>query len=127
MSIAAADAALEVEVGLAAPESGPRVLAPFGRRACAVVANEPLGHYRLVAVADDEGPAPLAGQFYMLALERGWNDGTSERPFLGRAFSVCRTRGARREFLIDDVGPGTRCLRRARTDEAMLVVGPLGI
>jgi hypothetical protein len=40
-----------------------RVLAPFGRRSCEVVANTATGGYRIVSAFDREGPEPLAGQF----------------------------------------------------------------
>jgi NAD(P)H-flavin reductase len=117
----------EVEVGLAAPEPGPRVQAPFGRRSCELHSNEAVGAYRLLAVEDPDGLAPLPGQFYMLAAAQGWGGGDGERPYLGRAFSVCRVRGARLEFLLEGIGPGTDRLARMTPGERMLLVGPLGI
>jgi dihydroorotate dehydrogenase electron transfer subunit len=117
----------EIEVGLAAPEQGPRVLAPFGRRRCRVSVNEGVGSYRLVGAEDPDGPAPLPGQFYMLAATRDWGDGAAQRPYLGRAFSVCRVRGGRRDFLVDDIGPGTGRLARLGPGEDLWLVGPLGI
>ena len=71
-----------------------QVVAPFGRRRCEVVSNEAAGLYRLVEAVDPEGPAPAAGQFYMLAAAHGWG-GEDGRPHLARAFSVCRVRGRR--------------------------------
>jgi dihydroorotate dehydrogenase electron transfer subunit len=127
MSRAEAASAAEIEIGLAAPEPGPRVLAPFGRRLCRVSANEPAGSYRLVGAEDPAGPTPLPGQFYMLAASEDWADGASQRPYLGRAFSVCRVRGRRRDFLVDDVGPGTSRLARLEPGEDLWLVGPLGI
>lgn len=118
--------ATELEPGLAAPEQGPRVLAPFGRRACRVTANEPIGPYALISVEDPEGPAPLPGQFYMLSSAARWGD-ASGRPHLGRAFSVCRVLGRRLDFLLDAIGPGTERLASAVPGEEMWVVGPLGI
>ncbi len=118
--------ATELEPGLSAPEHGPRALAPFGRRACRVVANERIGPYDLVAVEDESGPAPLAGQFYMLSAAAGWG-GASGRPHLGRAFSVCRARGRRLEFLLEAIGPGTARLGTLAEGEDAWVVGPLGI
>ena len=59
-----------------------RVLAPFGRRSCEVVANEATGGYRIVSALDREGPEPEAGQFYMLATE-AW--GGAERAALSAA------------------------------------------
>jgi dihydroorotate dehydrogenase electron transfer subunit len=117
----------ELEVGLAAAEPGPRVQAPFGRRSGLVSANEAVGAYRLLAVEDPDGPAPLPGQFYMLAAADGWGGGDGERPYLGRAFSVCRFRGSRLEFLLEGIGPGTDRLARMSAGERMLLVGPLGI
>ncbi len=62
------------------------------------------------------GPAPQPGQFYMLAASTRWGGGDGERPFLPRAFSVLRARGRptpaaiELQFLVEDVGPGTRRL-----------------
>jgi dihydroorotate dehydrogenase electron transfer subunit len=125
--VSAAGSAPEIEIGLAAPEPGPRVLAPFGRRRCRVEANEPVGAYRLVGVEDAGGPTPLPGQFYMLSAVTGWGGGEGQRPYLGRAFSVCRVRERRLEFLVDEIGPGTRRLAALRPGEELWLVGPLGI
>ena len=118
--------AIELEPGLAAPEHGPRTLAPFGRRAGHVTANERVGAYALVSVEDDEGPDPLPGQFYMLSSVAGWGD-AGGRPHLGRAFSVCRASARRLDFLLEAIGPGTARLAAARPGESMWLVGPLGI
>jgi len=117
---------VELEPGLSAPEQGPRTLAPFGRRLCRVVANERIGPYDLVAVEDESGPAPLAGQFYMLAAARAWG-GDGGRPHLGRAFSVCRARDGRLEFLLEAIGPGTERLGHMAPGDDAWLVGPLGI
>jgi len=108
-----------------------RVTAPFGRRATTVTAHERHGAYVVLRCADRAGPRPEAGQFYMLTAAARWGGGTSERPFLPRAFSVLRT--ARRDagalelqFLIEDVGPGTERLCELAPGDALLVVGPLG-
>jgi NAD(P)H-flavin reductase len=120
--------ALEVELGLAAAEPGPRTLAPFGRRLCRVTANDAAGLYRLVEADDPAGPSPLAGQFYMLARASGWGDDCeSGRPYLARAFSVCRLRGARLGFLVDAIGPGTERLATLAPGDGLWLVGPLGI
>jgi dihydroorotate dehydrogenase electron transfer subunit len=103
-----------------------RVTAPFGRRRCEVVSNEPAGMYRLVEAADPDGPTPLAGQFYMLAADRGWG-GEDGRPHLARAFSVCRVRGERLGFLVDAIGPGTARLAELEPGEGLWLVGPLGV
>jgi dihydroorotate dehydrogenase electron transfer subunit len=117
---------MEVEVGLAAANLGPRELAPFGRRVCEMAVNEEAGLYRLVEAADPSGPQPLAGQFYMLAAEASWGEDAG-RPYLPRAFSVCRVRGRRLGFLIDPIGPGTARLAALEPEEALWVMGPLGL
>jgi NAD(P)H-flavin reductase len=113
-------------VGLAAAEKGPRTIAPFGRRSCRVAAVEQIGPYDLVALEDEAGPAPQAGQFYMLSSATGWG-GASGRPHLGRAFSVCRALAGRLEFLLEAIGPGTERLGALTPGEDAWVVGPLGI
>jgi dihydroorotate dehydrogenase electron transfer subunit len=118
----------EIEAGLAVPERGPRELAPFGRRLCEVSENRAIGEYRLVQVDDPGGPTPHAGQFYMLTAAARWGDSSSGgRPYLPRAFSVCRVRGSRLEFLVDAIGPGTARLARLRPGEGLELVGPLGV
>jgi dihydroorotate dehydrogenase electron transfer subunit len=106
-----------------------RVLAPFRRRDCEVVANEATGGYRLLSALDRSGPAPQAGQFYMLTGER-WGGGEGERPYLPRAFSVAEAEaadgGVRLDFLLEAVGPGTDRLAELRPGEALRVTGPLG-
>jgi dihydroorotate dehydrogenase electron transfer subunit len=108
--------------------SGDRVLAPFGRRACEVLANQPTGGYRLISALDREGPEPEAGQFYMLAGERWGSE--SGRPYLPRAFSVAAASGEARgvglDFLLEAVGPGTSLLAGLAPGEALHVTGPLG-
>jgi len=110
-----------------------RVLAPFGRRLAPVEMVERHGAYVVVSCADAEGPVPAAGQFYMLSTETGWGGGEDERPFLPRAFSVMRARpgGGRGEavelqFLLEEVGPGTRRLAALQPGEPLGLVGPLG-
>ena len=117
---------VELEPGPAEPERGPRTEAPFGRRLCRVAGSEPIGSYVLLAVEDPAGPAPFPGQFYMLAAAQGWG-GDSGRPHLGRAFSVCRVRDGRLEFLLEAIGPGTERLAELRPGDGMWVGGPLGI
>jgi dihydroorotate dehydrogenase electron transfer subunit len=117
----------EIEPGLAAPEPGPRVTAPLGRRKCAIASNRAIGVYRLLAAEDPSGPAPLAGQFYMLAAAEGWGEGSSQRPYLARAFSVCRAGENVLEFLVDAIGPGTARLAALEPGGGLWVVGPLGV
>ncbi len=106
-----------------------RVIAPFGRRLCEVVGARSSGGYRVFTALDREGPEPAAGQFYMLAAERGWGEDEG-RPYLARAFSVAeadaRPDGVRLDFLAEDVGPGTARLCRLDPGEGLWLVGPLG-
>lgn len=85
----------------------------------------------MLRCADPDGPAPQPGQFYMLAASARWGGGESERPFLPRAFSVLRATpdpagGVELQFLIEDVGPGTKRLCELASGDGLLLVGPLG-
>jgi dihydroorotate dehydrogenase electron transfer subunit len=116
----------------AAAAAEPRTLAPPERRRSRVVANEPLGAYRLISAHDADGPTePRPGQFYMLAAAERWGGGGDERPYLPRAFSYARARpaprGVRLDFLLEAVGPGTERLAGLEPGEALALVGPLGI
>jgi dihydroorotate dehydrogenase electron transfer subunit len=101
-------------------------LAPFGRRLATVLGMEELGAYRVLRVADTDGPAPAAGQFAMLAAAERWGAGEDERPHLPRAFSYARHRDGEAHFLLEDVGPGTRRLCELRAGESLWTLGPLG-
>ncbi|MGH2950433.1 MAG: hypothetical protein ACRDKX_00100 [Solirubrobacterales bacterium] len=105
-----------------------RVLAPPGRRRCEVVANAASGGYRIFSALDRDGPAPDAGQFYMLATD-DWG-GASGRPYVPRAFSVAMaepgTEGVRLDFLCEAVGPGTERLDALAAGDALRLTGPLG-
>jgi dihydroorotate dehydrogenase electron transfer subunit len=105
-----------------------RTRAPFGRRAAPVLAREEHGAYVVLRCADERGPRPQAGQFYMLSAGSRWGGGEQERPFLPRAFSVLRAGSASDElqFLIEDVGPGTKRLCELGAGDRLLLVGPLG-
>jgi dihydroorotate dehydrogenase electron transfer subunit len=108
-----------------------RSLAPFGRRLAPVTAGERYGAYTVLRCDDRGGPAPGPGQFYMLAGSAGWGGGESERPFLPRAFSVLRATpdsagGVELQFLVEDVGPGTKRLCELGPGDGLLLVGPLG-
>ena len=103
-----------------------RTLAPFGRRRATVTRSRAVGAYRLFACRDPAGPAPRPGQFYMLASARRWGGGDAERPYLPRAFSYLRHAGDELEFLLEDVGPGTRRLAELRPGDELCLVGPLG-
>jgi NAD(P)H-flavin reductase len=100
--------------------------APFGRRAALVQERRTVGRYVVLGVPD---PAARAepGQFYMLAAAERWGGGEDERPHFGRAVSVMRVaEGGLVEFLLEDVGPGTRRLCELEPGEGILLVGPLG-
>ena len=105
----------------------PRTLAPFGRRTLTIAERRVVGAYVVLAAEDPEGPAPRAGQFYMLAAAQRWGGGAEERPFLPRAFSVLRARDDRLEFMLEAVGPGTERLCELEPGDGLHVTGPLGI
>jgi NAD(P)H-flavin reductase len=101
--------------------------APLGRRAVSVTGHRRLGAYDVLTVSDPEGPLPAAGQFYMLAAVERWGGGEDERPFIPRAFSVLRAGGDRTiQFMLEDVGPGTRRLAELRAADALWIAGPFG-
>jgi NAD(P)H-flavin reductase len=103
--------------------------APWGRRLCEVIENRASGGYRVFSLLDSEGPAPLPGQFYMLAAESRWAE-EGDRPFLPRALSVAATAPlddvVRLDFLIEGIGPGTNRLCDLEVGEQVWVNGPLG-
>jgi NAD(P)H-flavin reductase len=103
--------------------------APLGRRLCEVTENRASGGYRVFSIRDEEAPVPEAGQFYMLAAERRWEE-RGGRPFLPRALSVADTEpqggGGRLDFLLEAVGPGTERLCALEPGERVWVNGPLG-
>jgi NAD(P)H-flavin reductase len=103
------------------------VTAPLGRRLVDVTSHRYTGAYDVLTCADPDGPAPGPGQFYMLAAAEGWGGGEDERPFLPRAFSVLRApEDGVLEFLLEDVGPGTRRLCELREGDGLWLLGPLG-
>jgi NAD(P)H-flavin reductase len=104
-----------------------RTLAPVGRRLAEVTAHRRVGAYDVVSCDDPDGPAPDPGQFYMLAAAECWGGGDDERPFLPRAFSVLRRHeDGTLDFLLEDVGPGTRRLCALRPGDGLWLLGPLG-
>jgi dihydroorotate dehydrogenase electron transfer subunit len=111
--------------------------APFGRRLLTVTGVDQLGAYRVLRAADPDGgqaasaqpghaPAPEPGQFAMLAAAERWGGGDHERPYLPRAFSYARHSDGESQFLLEDVGPGTRRLCELRAGEGLWALGPLG-
>lgn len=104
-----------------------RTLAPLGRRRVTVTGVEDVGAYRVLRVADPDGPVPGAGQFYMLAAVERWGGGEDERPYLPRAFSFLRAApGGELSFMLEDVGPGTRRLAALAAGDGLWLTGPLG-
>jgi NAD(P)H-flavin reductase len=108
-----------------------RVAAPLGARVVPVARRSRYGAYVVLECADPDGPRPQPGQFYMLMAAERWGGGAAERPWLPRAFSVLRaaTDGADAvslQFLVEDVGPGTRRLCELAPPEGLSLVGPLG-
>jgi dihydroorotate dehydrogenase electron transfer subunit len=100
--------------------------APLGRRLLTVLGVEELGAYRVLRVADVETPEPRPGQFAMIAATERWGGGEEERPYLARAFSIARRRVGESQFLLEDVGPGTRRLCELREGDGLWALGPLG-
>jgi NAD(P)H-flavin reductase len=100
--------------------------APFGRRHVPLLSRRSIGPY-LVLGTRDELARPEPGQFYMLAAAERWGGGKDERPFLGRAISVMRAgEDGSVEFLLEDVGPGTKRLCELDAGDGLLMVGPFG-
>lgn len=101
-------------------------LAHLGRRLLSVTGMDELGPYRVLRVADPDGPAPDPGQFAMLATAERWGGGSDERPYLARAFSVARVIDGESHYLLEDVGPGTHRLCELQDGDGLWVLGPLG-
>jgi NAD(P)H-flavin reductase len=100
--------------------------APFGRRTTVLLARRTVGAYVVFAVRDDDARAQ-PGQFYMLAAAERWGGGEGERPFLARAVSIMRaSEDGIVEFLLEDVGPGTRRLCELVEGDRLLLSGPFG-
>jgi dihydroorotate dehydrogenase electron transfer subunit len=101
-------------------------ITPLARRRLAVTGSEELGAYRVLRVADPDGPPPHPGQFTMLAAAQRWGGGEDERPYLPRALSVARHADGESHYLLEDVGPGTRRLCELAGGDEVLALGPLG-
>jgi dihydroorotate dehydrogenase electron transfer subunit len=82
-----------------------------------VVANEPVGPYRLVRLARGGVDPGVPGQFFMV-----------EAPgrLLPRPFSLCLAPRGELAFLVDAVGPGTRAIAAVEPGDGLHVLGPLG-
>jgi dihydroorotate dehydrogenase electron transfer subunit len=112
--------------GVECPVVRGRTTAPFGRRLLTVAGSDELGAYRVLRVADPDGPVPEPGQFAMIATAERWGGGQDERPYLPRAFSYARHSRGESHFLLEDVGPGSRRLCDLRAGDGLWVLGPLG-
>jgi NAD(P)H-flavin reductase len=100
--------------------------APFGARRIELRSRREIGPY-VVLGAVDERTRAQPGQFYMLASAERWGGGDRERPYLGRAVSVMAVADdGSIEFLLHDVGPGTKRLCELVLGDGLLIVGPLG-
>jgi NAD(P)H-flavin reductase len=112
-----------------ATAGGDRVRAPLGVRQVPITAHERHGAYHVLRCADEHGPRPRAGQFYMLAAAQRWGGGAGQRPFVPRAFSVLRAPADTLElhFMLDEVGPGTERLCELQAGAPLSILGPLGI
>jgi dihydroorotate dehydrogenase electron transfer subunit len=109
------------------PISDRSTAASFGRRLLTVTGIDELGAYRVLRVADPDGPAPRSGQFAMLAASERWGGGEDERPYLARAFSIARWAEGEAHYLLEDVGPGTKRLCELSAGDGLWVLGPLGV
>jgi NAD(P)H-flavin reductase len=91
-----------------------------------VTAVRELGAYTVLHAAAPAGEQPAPGQFAMLSCAEHWGGGSDERPYLARAFSIARVAAGEWQFLLEDVGPGTRRLADLTPGETLLALGPLG-
>ena len=70
--------------------------------------------------------APLGRRRVEITAAERWGGGADERPYLPRAFSYLRARAGELEFLLEEVGPGTRRLAELRPGDGLWLLGPLG-
>ena len=98
----------------------------FGRRDVALLSHRSLGRYVVLGCVD-QAPRARPGQFYMLATAERWGGGVGQRPYLARAVSVMAVGdGGLVEFLLEDVGPGTKRLCELEVGGGLELLGPLG-
>jgi len=75
----------------------------------------------LIEVVTREAFAPIeAGRFFMLRRADGVG------PAIPRPFSLYKQKGARLEFMVKVIGPGTRALAAAAVGSELRLIGPLG-
>lgn len=105
--------------------------ASYGRRSVTVADRTTLGPYTRLTLRDPLGEVAAPGRFYMLAARERWGGGEDERPYLPRALSPLRCdavdgNGVEVEFVLHDVGPGTRRLGELAPGDGAWLLGPLG-
>ncbi len=115
-----------MSAGLASPAADSRPQAPFGTRDLPLTRLAQLGPYSVLTVLDEPGPAPLAGQFYMLSAAERWGGGSEQRPYLPRAMSVARDGNGELDFMLEVVGPGTARLCELVVGDKLRLLGPFG-
>lgn len=76
----------------------------------------------VLTIAAHQPHAVLPFQFHMLSVPED-----PAFPFLPRPFSVYDARPGELDFLLKEVGPGTRSLARLRPGDALTSAGPLGL
>ncbi len=100
--------------------------APFGRRIGVLASRRVVGRYVVLGTADRAGGGGSRPVLHAGGGER-WGGGAAERPFLARAVSVMRVgEGGLVEFLLEDVGPGTKRLCELTVGDGLPLVGPFG-
>ncbi|HUX38058.1 MAG TPA: dihydroorotate dehydrogenase electron transfer subunit [Rectinemataceae bacterium] len=85
----------------------------------AVLSTRPLGEGIFELVASWQGPAPEAGQFFMMRAARS-------SLLLGRPISVFDAKEGSLAFVIAQRGEGTRELGELRPGDGLMLEGPLG-
>jgi NAD(P)H-flavin reductase len=94
-------------------------LSPKQHRVCSLLANTAVNGEIFRLDLEWPGPAPAAGQFFMLRARRGAS-------FLGRPLSVYHWENRRLSFLALRRGRGTAELGQLRPGETLALTGPLG-
>ena len=100
--------------------------AGLDRRRLTVTGNDEVGAYRVLRVADPDGPPPAAGQFAMLTAAQRWGGGrtsgrTCRGPSRSRAGPTARPTTCSRTS-----GPGPSASARCAPATSCSVLGPLG-
>ena len=111
------------------PRGRPRVCEALRAHGCAASSGWPSSAPTgCCAVEDPDGPAPRPGSSTMLAaaraVGRGRRRATVPAARLLRSARAPRAGALRLEFLLEDVGPGTRRLCELRAGDGLDVLGP---